>query len=87
VLILLQSFQRVLIGLQKILLEKNQNGYEKTQNFIPSTKPLEKCKNDHQKNKNNVKVKAKKCALADYFAHNFFRMLFLVILLAVLKSA
>jgi len=62
---LIQSCQKVLIGPHKNVLQKNQNGYEKTQNFVLSTKLLyyrKKItkKKVHTKNYIYVWIKAKK---------------------------
>jgi len=57
---LVQNFQKLQIGPQKNIRKKYQKGYQKTKNFMLSTK---------------------------LFAHNFFCLLFLVILSTDLKSA
>jgi hypothetical protein len=67
--------------------------YQKTQNFILSTKQFKKLLKSFprisytQKTKPIYEQKPKSALLADYFAHNFFHMRFWVLLLADLKSA
>jgi len=78
---LLQSFQKGIIGSSKIFLKKSK-WVPIMQNFTPSTKRFKNRKKvyyakvTHKKLKQGMRKRTKSALLADYFDPNFFCMLF-----------